>query len=122
MRDHALWSQLRRLLLGTVVEALLAEGVAVVFGSILVQVDPEGGHRGPRLDSYLRFRGRLVADLDHALDQVQIAAIQARLRTIWPELLSVVRLPIGDKLTSSRHELLVDATAEHLEVRFDLEA
>lgn len=129
MEDEVLWSQFRRLLLGTVVEGLLAEGVAVSFGSIAVAFDEDSAFRVPRFDNsgqagtaHKRFRGRLTATLETPIDPVQLGALQARLRTIWPELLAVVDLPIGDKLTSSRHELLVDATAEQLVVRFDLEA
>ena len=120
--SEALWSQFRRLLLGTVVEALLAERLPVAFGSIRIAFEDESAFRVPRLDNYMRFRGALSATLETDPPPERVEALDRRLRAVWPELLSVVDLPIGDRLTSSRHEIAVRVTGRDLQVVFDLEA
>ena len=58
-----LWSQFRRLLLGTVAEAMLAESVPVDFRSIRIVFDDDSAFRVPRFDNYMRFKGHLEARL-----------------------------------------------------------
>lgn len=123
MTDTPLWRQFRRLLLGSVVECLLDAGVAIDFASITIRFDDDSVFRVPRLDNYMRFSGVLTARLLGPPDPATLDRLRTGLRRLWPELLSVLELPIGDALTAERAH--VDATCADgttLTVRFDLSA
>lgn len=117
-----MWNQFRRLLLGTVIEELLAAGVRLDFASIRIQFDDRSVFNVPRLDNYMRFSGSLTATLLEPLDPGKIASLQARLRGTWPELLKVLDLPIGDRLTEERGEVTVRVDGTRLQILFDLSA
>jgi hypothetical protein len=118
-----LWTQFRRLLLGTVVEALLEADVAIDFRSLEIRFDSESDFRVPRLDNYMRFKGLLAAQLsgDPPTSQIE-RQIDTKLQTVWPAILRVADIPIGDKLTIERNDIAVRIVGSKLEVRFDLEA
>ncbi|MFZ5480306.1 MAG: hypothetical protein ACOZNI_26315 [Myxococcota bacterium] len=118
--SDALWSQFRRLLLGTVVEGLLAHHVPVDFATLAIRFDDDSAFRVPRIDNYMRFRGALTARL--AAPFAGADALAATLRAAWPELLAVLDLPMGDRLAAERSELNVRIAGDLLEVAFDLEA
>ena len=124
--NTAWWDQFRRLRLGTVVEALLESGLAVEFSTLRISFGPDSAFQVPRLDNYMRFVGVLEARLGAAPPPGAVEAARARLVQAWPALLSVVDLPVGDRLTSERNHLTVrvDAgpTGAVLRVEFDLEA
>ena len=124
MPSEALWAQLRRLLLGTVVEALLAADAAVAFSSLRIDFDDDSTFRVPRLNNYMRFKGAVQADLRSPLTQPQLDTLQVALRQAWPELLAVVDIPFGDRLTDERNTIAVTVSAdgEQLRVDFDLAA
>jgi len=120
-----MWDQFRRLLLGTVVEAMLAEDLQVAFASIQIEFDRNSAFHVPRLDNYMRFSGELRADLLAAPAPAVEARLETRLRAAWPELLAVIDIPIGDRLTADRNVIDVvfeRGTPERLRVRFDLAA
>ena len=117
-----MWNQFRRRLLGTVIEELLAAGVRLDFASIRIHFDDRSVFNVPRLDNYMRFSGEVTGTLLTALEPAQLAALQNRLRQVWPELLMVLDLPIGDRLTQERDEVAVTVTGTQLRVGFDLSA
>lgn len=122
VEDTPLWRQFRRLLLGAVVESLLGHHIAVEFGSITIRFEDTSAFRVPRLDNYMRFAGTVTARLAGAPPPGAVGALEGALRGLWPELLGVVELPVGDRLTSSHMHLVVTEAEGLLTVRFDLEA
>jgi hypothetical protein len=125
MSRGPLWNQFRRLFLGTVVEALLAEQIEVEFRSISITFDRESDFRVPRLNNYMRFKGTIDARLPEGLDGAgRPASLQRRMMGAWPEMLKVVDIPIGDRLTSDRNHIQVKHQVtdggERLSIRFDL--
>lgn len=122
MTETPLWRQFRRLLLGSVVEGLLDAGVAVDFASISIRFDDASVFRVPRLDNYMRFVGVLTATVREAPSPAALDRLRAALRTLWPELLSVLDLPIGDALTAERTHIDVTLAGDALTIRFDLSA
>lgn len=122
MSAAALWAHFRRLLLGTVIEGLLESGVEVAFPSIQISFTDQSAFRVPRLDNYMRFHGELTATLLRPLEPASARALESRLKRAWPELLAVVDIPIGDRLTNDRNEVHVTVAGDRLKVSFDLEA
>jgi hypothetical protein len=118
--SDALWTQFRRLLLGTVVEAMLAHRVPVDFATLAITFSDDSAFRVPRLDNYMRFRGTVTARLTGAYGALD--GLAATLREAWPDLLSVLDLPVGDRLTAERSHIAVRFDGDRLEVAFDLEA
>lgn len=117
-----LWNQFRRLLLGTVIELLLEEGLPLDFRSIRIDFHDESEFRVPRLDNFMRFKGEVEAALTEPPPAGVEQRLSARLKKVWPELLSVVDLPVGDRLTEDRNEVVVKVEANRVSVRFDLVA
>lgn len=116
------WTQFRRLLLGTVIEALVADAVAVRFPTLHIAFDDRSFFRVPRLNNTMRFSGALRAELEAPLDDQRRRSVEAALHTAWRELLAAIDLPIGDRLTATRSELRVLVEGDRLTVAFDLEA
>jgi hypothetical protein len=116
------WDQFRRLLLGTVVEALVAEGVTVVMPSVLMAFADGSVFHVPRLDNHMRFVGSFVAELVDVPDAAHVAAVHGHLVRAWPELLATIDLPIGDRLTSTRNDVSVRVDGGRVVVTFDLAA
>lgn len=121
----SMWNQFRRLLLGTVVESLLEEGLHIDFKTLSIAFHKESDFRVPRLNNYMRFKGQLTAVMLSPPDAAAEARIEATLKGAWPELLEVVDIPIGDRLTQDKNH--IDARFDHgdpptLVVHFDLEA
>lgn len=122
VNDSPLWRQFRRVLLGAVVESLLEAGVGVDFPTITVHFEDTSAFRVPRFDNYMRFTGVIRARVLAPPSAGALATLQAALRRIWPELLSIIELPIGDTLTNERMVLDVAMVGDVLTVRFDLAA
>ncbi len=120
-----MWEQFRRLLLGTVIEYLLEEGVQVEFSSIRIEFHDESAFKVPRLDNYMRFKGALSAELRAPVGDDTLRRLERVMRSAWPSLLKVVDIPIGDRLTLDKNHLraMVHGDAPGvLEVAFDFEA
>lgn len=117
-----MWDFFRRLLLGTVVEVLLEHGVTVDFASIAIDFHDTSAFKVPRLDNYMRFHGHLTATVTGELPDASRRAVERSLRATWPELLKVVDIPIGDRLTEERNQVRVELIGRRLTVHFDLEA
>jgi len=117
-----MWAQFRRLLLGTVIESMLETGVSVDFSTIRISFSDESQFRVPRLNNYMRFHGELNATLAAPLGDQQHSDLHGSLLRAWPEILSVIDLPIGDRLTNDRNRVTVNATETELHIAFDLEA
>ena len=126
MTKQPVWTQFRRLLLGTVIEALLEEEIDVAFSTIAIAFDDASAFQVPRLNNYMRFKGQLTAQLPAAPDAAALARLRARLEGVWPEILAVMDIPMGDRLGSERNHVQVavtsDENGELLAVTFDLEA
>lgn len=122
MPDSPLWRQFRRLLLGAVVELLLDAGIVVEFASLRIDFEDDSVFRVPRLDNYMRFVGTVTGRCPVPPDAAAQAQLRARMTALWHELLSVVELPIGDKLTNDRAHVDVRVDGDVLTVRFDLAA
>ena len=122
MPDDARWNQFRRLLLGSTIEALQASGVNVRFETIAIRFSDRSAFRVPRLDNYMRFHGEVEAELASPDGAARLDALRQELLQAWPEILSVVDLPIGDRLTSERNHITVQAEGSRLCIGFDLEA
>lgn len=116
------WAQFRRLLLGSVIELLLEERVALDFQTVRIVFDEKSEFKVPRLDNYMRFSGSLTARLLSPLDETRRASIANRMRKAWPELLTVLDIPVGDRLAETRNDVRVEVRNEIMEIRFDLEA
>ena len=118
-----MWEQFRRLIFGTVLELLLEERVPVDFSSVQIRFDErESAFKVPRFDNYMRFVGTLEAKLTESQGPGVAGRVQARLLTAWPDLLKVVKLPIGDSLDLTKNEIVVEIRDGSLRISFDLEA
>ena len=123
-RKNLLWDQFRRMFLGTLVEVLLETGVRVEFQTIRIAFDPASEFRVPRLNNYMRFKGDLRASLQEAPAPAAVATLRHAMSRAWPDILQVVDIPIGDRLTSERNR--IDVTIDQkdgediLLVEFDL--
>jgi hypothetical protein len=126
MNTEALWAQFRRLVLGTVVELFVAEKLPIDVGTLSIQFDTDSRFEVPRFNNYMRFKGEVKGALLHRPDEAVLRRLEASLRRVWPELLTVVDIPIGDKLTVENALVSVsidDSTATPiLRLRFDLSA
>jgi hypothetical protein len=118
--DTPLWTQFRRLLLGTLIEVLQAANADVDLRSVAIEFDQGSEFRVPRLNNYMRFVGSVEARLDTPL--ADIAVLRAQLDDVWPSILSVVVMPVGDKLTSTRNQTSADVAGDKLVIRFDMVA
>ncbi len=125
-REPLQWSQFRRLLLGTVVEALLAAQVALDFQSITIDFDDRSRFQVPRFNNYMRFAGALEADLLSPLPAGAVVGLQRQMEKAWLELLAAIELPVGDRLDNEKAHVVVEVLptdrGHHLKVAFDLEA
>ena len=117
-----MWKHFRRLLLGTVIEIFVEEGIDVRSTRLGLQFDDESAFRVPRLNNYMRFKGSIDAPVEGELSDAQLDQLRDRLDDIWPDLLSVVEMPVGDRLTDERNQVTVERHSAGLRIRFDLEA
>lgn len=124
MPADPLWVQFRRLLLGTVIEVLQDAGLDVDLGALSIAFDPGSAFNVPRLDNHMRFVGRFSAPVsdDAPIDDARLAALDRALRAVWPDIVGVVALPIGDRLTVSANHVDVRLEGGVLHVAFDLVA
>lgn len=122
MDSSPLWPQFKRLLLGAVVESLVAEGVDVDVPSLTIRFDEDSAFRVPRLDNFMRFSGTVAGRLRGDADPALASRMQRRLATIWRDLVSAVDIPIGDGLSVVREEVRVDQQGGTITIRFDLSA
>ena len=117
------WQQFRRLLLGTVVENLIHLHIDVDIPSTRIDFDPESVFKVPRLDNYMRFKGRFLAPLATPPDEGALCELRTALSRSWEELLAAMSvIPLGDRLTSTNNEISIDLRPDRLELAFDLEA
>ena len=118
------WQQFRRLLLGTVTEALIAARVELDFPSVRIDFDPRSRFEVPRFNNYMRFSGAFEAELSAPLPADARAHIEGALRRSWLDLLQSIDLPVGDRLTNEKADLAVTVEpgdgAGRLRVAFDL--
>lgn len=119
---NPLWRQFRRLLLGSVVECLLDAGVAVDFATIHIEFTDDSVFRVPRLDNYMRFVGSVTATPTAPPPAHRLARLQELLEECWPELLSTLDIPIGDRLTADNTHIRATVSGGRLTVQFDLSA
>lgn len=122
-----LWNVFRRVVLGTVVEILVEEAVAIDLPSVVITFDRDSEFRVPRIDNFMRFKGTFRASLPGGVDEARLRRVEARLRAVWPELLGTLELPVGDRLTGERADVRAEVEARPdgrpgLCVRFDLAA
>lgn len=122
MDTSPLWPQFRRLLLGAVVESLVAEDVDVDVPSMSIRFDEQSAFRVPRLDNYMRFSGTVSGRLRGEPAPGLSGRLQRRLAGIWQELVDALDIPIGDGLTVAREEVRVDVASGTITIRFDLSA
>ena len=126
MRDEKLWTLFRRLLLGTVTEALVAEEWPVELRGLELRFHEDSVFEVPRLDNNMRFKGEVSAHLTVTPSLQQVASLRARLERVWPEIVAVLDIPIGDRLTPDRNHVEVevgpDEAGPTLRIGFDLEA
>lgn len=117
-----MWVWFRRLFLGTVIEALLEDGVAVDFPSLSIRFEDESRFQVPHLDNYMRFTGVVEATFSGTPSPGTADRLKATLLEAWPALVAVVDIPVGDRLTADRNDVAVVIEGASLRVRFDLEA
>lgn len=117
-----MWNHFRRLLLGTVVEVFIELDLDVHVNRLRLEFHDESAFRVPRLNNYMRFKGVVDAPVEGPVDEATLQRLRDRLDDIWPELLGVVQIPIGDALTDERNHVTVARTDDGLRIAFDLEA
>jgi len=122
MIDTPAWRQFRRLLLGGVVEGLLACEVAVEFPSIRITFGEGSEFHVPRLDNHMRFVGSVTARTTGAVTASTLRQLEQALGAAWLDLLASIELPVGDSLTSTGARVTVTVADGVLDVRFDLAA
>lgn len=115
-----MWTQFRRLLLGTVVEIFRNHGISTDVAGLVLEFHDDSEFKVPRLDNSMRFRGHVHAPVTVSPSADKVRALERELRGVWPELLQVVKIPIGDRLDQERNEVRVHATATEIRVVFDL--
>lgn len=120
--DDALWTQFRRLLLGTVIELLRDADIDVDLRTLDLEFDRSSRFQVPRLNNYMRFVGRVEGVADAPLDDDAVQRLQDRLDRLWPDLCGVVVLPIGDNLTPTRNDIGLTVDGGFFALDFDLEA
>ncbi|MDP2308559.1 MAG: hypothetical protein Q8P18_21240 [Pseudomonadota bacterium] len=117
-----LWRQFHRLLLGAVVESLLPHAIDIDLRTLDLRFEDDSVFKVPRLDNYMRFVGVARGQLRVPLAEEVRVRLLADLLRVWPEIVSVLDIPIGDSLTVDRHHVSVTTTGDWLEIRFDLSA
>jgi hypothetical protein len=117
-----MWDQFRRLLLGTVVELLTDVGLEVRTSGLKLVFDERSVFEVPRLDNHMRFAGQVDVPVEGEVGDQQLTRLRDRLERVWPELLAVVDLPVGDRLTATRNTIELERVQDVLRIRFDLEA
>lgn len=122
IHHDGLWRLFRRLLLGCVVEALLEAEVDVDIRSLELHFTPESVFHVPRLDNYMKFIGHVRGTLRGDLDDVRRERLMHALRAIWPEIVTALDIPVGDRLEVTRHEIEVVVREGQMTIRFDLGA
>lgn len=122
MQHTPLWRQFRRLLLGAVVEAMLPIGVDLDLRTLAIVFEDDSVFKVPRLDNYMRFVGTVRGRLRAPLDTATRARLLTALRAVWPEIVEVMDIPVGDSLSIDKHHVTVDVVGEDLVIRFDLSA
>ena len=115
-----MWTQFRRLLLGTVVEVFQEHGIQTDVATLELAFHDQSEFKVPRLNNYMRFKGHVNAPLDAPVAPSAQAALRRELLRVWPELLRVVKIPVGDRLESERNEVKVSVVSDTLRVEFDL--
>jgi hypothetical protein len=111
-----------RLLLGSVVEALLANEVDLDLRTLALVFAEGSEFRVPRLDNYMRFKGSVEGTLRTPLSPEARTRLLNSLRAVWPDIVAVMDIPVGDKLTMDRHDIRLDVVGDRLVIRFDLSA
>lgn len=122
MIDTPAWRQFRRLLLGGVVEGLLACGVPVDFPTIRITFGEGSEFHVPRLDNHMRFVGSVTARTTGAVPASALRQLEQVLQAAWLDLLASIELPVGDMLANTAARVTVTAADGLLDVRFDLAA
>ncbi|MES2639255.1 MAG: hypothetical protein V4850_07215 [Myxococcota bacterium] len=117
-----LWRLFRRLLLGAVVESILPLDVDLDLHTLELRFDDESAFKMPRLDNFLRFVGTARGKLNTPMTEDVRVRLLTDLCKMWPEIVSVLDMPIGDTLTVDNHHVTVTTTDGWLEIRFDLSA
>lgn len=122
-RDSSrLWTQFRRLLLGTTVEVLRDIGLHVDTGGLEMGFDDESVFRYPALHSEMRFAGRVRATLLEPTDIATLETLEVEVMKIWPEIVQLVRLPMVGAMDVTSNAVWITVEGSQLEIRFDLAA
>lgn len=117
-----MWNQFRRLLLGTVADILLEEKIPMDFSTFEIHFDPDSVFKVPRLDNYMRFKGSFSVSIDSTLPPDRLARIEQKLSGAWRELVGVLDIPIGDRLTLESDLIRARNEGSKLVATFDLSA
>ncbi len=114
------WTQFRRLLLGTMVEIFQDQGISTDVTALELDFHEGSAFKVPRIDNYMRFKGHVRAPLSTPLSETAIASLERELLRVWPDLLQVVKIPIGDRLEKVKNRVRLQVTPEELRIEFDL--
>ena len=120
-----LFTQFRRLFLGTMLEMLVETGLGARYETLQVTFDERSVFKVPRWDNYMLFVGEATVELTAEPDDRTLARLRAELRRAWPDLVGCIKIPVGDKLTPDRNELevtLQPGDPPRLRIEFDLMA
>ncbi len=120
--EEPLRTWFRRLLLGTLVEVVQAAGVPVSLSSVTIDFHGDSAFEVPRLNNYMRFKGQVTCTLTRPMDARALRVLEDKLDDAWPDLLKVVDIPIGDRLTQEKNHVSARQEGNRLVVSFDLEA
>ena len=116
------WIHFRRLLLGTVVEALRDVGIRGDLADIELTFDDRSRFDFPRLDNHMRFSGHAGVRVLEVPGDDTLASLERRLEQVWPGIVAATRIPVGDRLDVERNEVKVELSGDLLRVSFDLVA
>ena len=102
------------------VEVFQKHGIQTDVATLELAFHGDSEFKVPRLNNYMRFKGHVNAPLGAPVAPSAQDALRRELMRVWPDLLRVVKIPVGDRLESERNEVQVSVVGESLRVEFDL--
>jgi hypothetical protein len=114
-----MWIHFRRLLLGTVIEALSSEGIQVDLPTLKLAFDDDlSAFRFPAMNNYMRFAGFARVGILAPIDRLD--RLQTLLRGVWPDIIASVHFPLLGRLEVTQNQVTARVQDNVLHIAFDL--